>query len=171
MISGLLTTIMLFALSGNSYATEKSVGKGACYVRHMIDSEPNYLERSFNCIIEKKTSPYGTLVSLNFLDSNKQVTRAEILEANKECDFDDPKQYKSCGRIDLFNKKKTITSVFSDMTVYANNKGETENSDTTFTKNTPNISTCSRYISMQESITVCYKPNAKNRNDVAKGFL
>ncbi|WP_158652318.1 hypothetical protein [Acinetobacter indicus] len=81
-----------------------------------------------------------------------------------------PDPFKTCAKFSLFNKKEEITTLLIDMTVYANNQGDTENDTREFTQNTPNISTCSRYISMSESASVCYKVNAKNKNDVAKGF-
>jgi hypothetical protein len=166
-----LATLCLFALTGHTYAAE-TTSKGACFIITSVNEEPDEnIYSAFNCNIEKSPSPHGTQVSLKILDPNKQITRVEILEAKKECDYNNPKQYNSCGSIALYNKQKKVTSVFSDMTVYADNAGNTENSKGVFTQRTPNISTCSRYISMQESVTVCYKPNAKSRHDVAEGFM
>lgn len=168
-ISGLFIVIGLFMLSINIYAADKSEIKGACYVSHMVQDE-DFLERSMNCTIQKKKSPYGIQVYLNFLDPKKEFTHAKILESYKDCFTQTGILDKSCPQIELYNGKKVVTSVFSDMTVYANNNGETENSTHEFTAKTPNISTCSRYISRFESITICYKTNAKNKNDVANGF-
>ena len=171
MLSGLLMTTGFILLSTHSLAAEVSSSKGACHVIHLAGDEADSdIDKSFSCLIEKKKSPYGTSVSLKLLEPNKQVTRVEILETDKECDFNSPTAFDACGSINLYNNKQEITAVFSDMTVYVNNEGESENAQGSFTKKTPDISTCSRYISMNEAVTVCYKPNAKNRKDVARGF-
>lgn len=171
LLSGLVMALGFTLFSTHSSAAEVSSSKGACHVIYFAGDEPdNEINKSFNCLIEKKKSPYGTLVSLRLLEPNKQLTRVEILETDKDCDFNSSTAFDACGSINLYNNKKEITAVFSDMTVYANNEGESANAQGSFTKKSLDISTCSGYIGKYEAVTVCYKPNAKNRKDVAQGF-